>query len=1355
MPNYIPPQTSLPNKDSRPNIAGLPAPLPGDPRRQAVYSIQGTVYQAWWSIDAWLRLASPNEAIYLEGAEDFDIVKSDIAITVQVKKHASSISLGSEKAHEALANFWTLSSKDHDRVILFHYLTTSSIATEQDASFDGLTGIEAWRAAQTNPELTVKVASYLRKKLPETNSLRDFLATATPAAIQERLIRRFHWLTEQPDIEAVKRSVNDRLCVLLSNMGRSVSLSSSAQKHLESHFWEVVVKPSPTERCLTQAELLRQVEAATTAYLPIPIDQLPGLIGTAPPPGLNLLLLLTEKAPKPPDPLLKRPSLTQRLGAMVKQRRTVLLTGTVYKGKTTLAQLVASALCPEAWWINVTERRPVEVGTIFLALAGRIESGNSPNLVVIDDLDVSSAAHRVYKGSLDLVLHRANATGRSVLLTAQGASSNSAIIQDFDNIELLDVPELSRAETATLCQEYGCPESLTEMWASLVIGTTSGHPKLVQVRIGELASRGWPKPGPNDLTASSSALTSVRQSVRQLLSESVPGPVADFVYMVSECSLLIHRTIAIRLAEGIDGIAAAGDILDNLTGKWLERVEGNWFRATALLKGAASEVWSPEKRMQVHIRIHDAIRGKGTLDPWEAAALLFHAFIAHDKARLIHTAFQLQLIKDDEVEHAAQSKLLWLPLVALEAGQSITDNSGADVILRQLQFRVASALDSDTLPHICERWIDDVQKISDLEAQSMMAGMMWFSLGFSQSLKVPLKHRLRAIASIETLPSELQDLHRMSARALLGGPETIEAGIPPTAATTQMMFLFTNRSIRDSASLEQLLRWLDEDATELLRGQFDTLLEWPITQAFGAFIQGAWAATHEETSDWGPWIRLLEKIDDYAKRRASPRFGREAAKARAIILTEYLERSNEALIVLDQAVQDFGPSPVLLEQRANVFSYKQDDDRVLDIWAQLTSDPATKATLDVFAYRRAGISAARLKRWNDAEQIFRDAIASIPPCQFEHTKFGLQLDAALVASLKNNHSKASEILAEAVLALPPEAAIEGDLRWDAVHRIAVEVCKTIENFFWKHEKFDPRIKAGDASSPVLKSPKIEPGQAARYELMRVQVLHLATTFGVDLPSIPKALEQLERSRYVYVRWLAAEARLALAYAKGAGDGFIRSLIVFERVYTDLSSKRGTLTPLEPDEGPASDLTIHPEQWFGLLVAGIICGSSDLLLNLNKWLEESIQAVGIDAPLTNAVRMLIDGASGEADDLESKLHNTGIPATVRCGAATRLLCTEQSASKRLQIQAFLTSALVSDGSFARQELVNLHAARKFAAAWPSLAHNRFQFSCPRTTVPKLLHAVDEVMAGTSTLKGLLQAAADAVGEPLGNFMERVL
>ena len=100
MPDHKSAATPLPSDETLQSIAGLPPHLPGDPRRQAVFTIQGTVYQAWWSIDAWLQLTNADNAIYLEGAEDFDIVKHDTAITVQVKQNAGSVSLGTIKTLE-------------------------------------------------------------------------------------------------------------------------------------------------------------------------------------------------------------------------------------------------------------------------------------------------------------------------------------------------------------------------------------------------------------------------------------------------------------------------------------------------------------------------------------------------------------------------------------------------------------------------------------------------------------------------------------------------------------------------------------------------------------------------------------------------------------------------------------------------------------------------------------------------------------------------------------------------------------------------------------------------------------------------------------------------------------------------------------------------------------------------------------------------------------------------------------------------------------------------------------------------------------------------------------------------------
>ena len=683
-----------------------------------------------------------------------------------------------------------------------------------------------------------------------------------------------------------------------------------------------------------------------------------------------------------------RRALTQRLEELVEHRKVVLLTGTVYKGKTTVAQLVSSTLCPEAWWINLTERQPYQVDNVFLALASRIESGDCPSLVVIDDLDISPAAHRAYRDSLGLVLHRASTAGRGILLTARGASSDSAIVKDFDNIELLDVPELSSHETEALCIEHGCPKEVSPSWGFLVSTWTRGHPKLVQVRLAELSARGWPRPSVTDLTTLSPAVTSARQMARQLLSDTAPAPVAEFVYLVSECSVPMHRSVAIRLAESVQGLTNGGDVIDNLTGKWLERFEGQWYRTTALLSGVVAEVWSPEKRKRGHIRLHDALLAKHTLDPSEAAALLFHAYMGGEPQRLALTAMLLQRIDGEEASRQVERQLLWLPFVALETGQSFTDDAIAEAMLRALQFRVASTLDAECLPQICARWADDIEKIRIPEAKALNRAMMSLLVGSAESTKVPLKSRLEAIHGIQALPVEISEGHSDLGKRFFEIDNAVD-GLPESGTSAQAIFLCASRSVRGLSDLEELLQWLDNVATEEIRQQFDTMLEWPVVQNLGAFVQGAWVAAHEQTKDWEPWIALLERVEEYAKRRGSPRFGREAAKARAIILTEYLARSEDALRVLDQAEATFGPSAVLMEQRANVLFQERDDESVLEIWSQLTSDPVSRATLDPFAYRRAGMSAARLKQWEKAGEIFRDGADSIQPGSLELTRFGL------------------------------------------------------------------------------------------------------------------------------------------------------------------------------------------------------------------------------------------------------------------------------------------------------------------------------------------------------------------------------
>lgn len=1348
-----------PSNDAKSNSAENPGsvddvstPLPGDSLRQAVSSIGGTVYQAWWSIDAWLRLADADDVIFLENAEDFDVVHRDDATAVQVRRTTGSISLGQAKAQEALEHFWSLSRRAPHRSIQFHYLTTSSTVAERDGNFGGITGIDAWYAARTNVEFADAVARYLKTKLAADSPLRAFLISATPEDVQTHLCQRFYWLTDQQDLEAVKRSVDDRIAVLLEQQQRPMALTSNVRAQLLSRFWELVLEPSLDRRCLTRGELLRQVEAATTTSVPLPMEQLPALLGGAHPAG-QLLRLLIQRPPEPPEFLLKRPALAERLETLVRQRQVVLLTGTVHKGKTTLAQLVAAKLCPDAWWLSFAERAVDEVVNVLLALAEQVETKDCPNLLVIDDLDISPKAHRAYRQALALVLHRAGTRGRGVVITAQGATSESAVVQDFNDIVAFEVPELSAEETEALCVEHGCPRDLAGIWGPWVTASTRGHPKLVQVRLAELTTRGWPKPTASDLTKPSSAVTSARQMARLLLTDTVPAPVAEFVYTASECAVPMHRSVAIWLVEKIDGLANAGDVLDNLTGKWLERMEGDCFRATALLQGSTAETWSLRKRQQAHVRLHDAILAKGSLAPAEAAGLLYHAYLAQEPARIAQTAMRLSIIDGNEISREVERELLWLPFVALGPGQTITGDAVADSTLRVLQFRVASTLDSDCLPQICERWAEDVQRITHPDVKAAMLAMMWLSVGFAESSKVPLEPRLDSIDGISTLSREMADQTAEFTRRFFANSRD-EDDLPKNGTAVQLVLAAATRSVRDIASLEKLLQWLDELASEDIRAQFDAVLEWPLVQQLGAFVHSAWAAKHEETDDWSPWLTLFQRVDEYAKRRISPRFGREAAKARAIILTEYQRRPEDALIVLDDAEAAFGPSAVLLEQRANLLFHTEDDEAVVRIWHQLQRYPSRGVALDPFASRRAGISAARLQRWDEAKCIFIAAAGSIKPGPLAATKFGLKVDAALATSLGGNQAAAAEQLADAILELPPEATIDDNARWDAVQRAANEVRRIIENRLWRPADADPQIEPGYASSPTLVMPNAEPNQAARSDLIRAQVLRIAATLGTRPTGLREELQALATSNLLHVRFWAAEGLLALTYAEGAGNRFIEALLRFEKATAQMLADGHSTPALRPDERPRPTPAPEIERWFGLLAAGLVCSGSALMVHLSEWHDASRRALGEDAALTATVGLMLDGASQPTEALYSAVANVDNPVPVRCGAAAKLLLEEPEPEITLQLQGFLASALTSDASALRQELWNRHVGRCVADYWRAQAQHRFKFQAPRTSVPALLNAVDDIEHGCGTLRSVLEAAAFAVGQRFGDIAQQI-
>jgi hypothetical protein len=76
-------------------------PLPADPNRQASDMLRAVAYQLSQSVLAWLSLGA-DDILFLEGAEDFDVVGPDEALDVQLFDTTRRISLRKRKVLAAI-----------------------------------------------------------------------------------------------------------------------------------------------------------------------------------------------------------------------------------------------------------------------------------------------------------------------------------------------------------------------------------------------------------------------------------------------------------------------------------------------------------------------------------------------------------------------------------------------------------------------------------------------------------------------------------------------------------------------------------------------------------------------------------------------------------------------------------------------------------------------------------------------------------------------------------------------------------------------------------------------------------------------------------------------------------------------------------------------------------------------------------------------------------------------------------------------------------------------------------------------------------------------------------------------------
>lgn len=1317
-------------------------PLPRNQEREALGAMGGYDYQIWRSIESWLSL-QPDEVLFLEGAEDIDRVSPAETVTVQVKRRQESLSLNSGSARDAIANFWVTSKRSPDRLISFVYLTTGDLALERNAQFDGLTGIQAWAKAEFDSSLAEAVRRQLLESLNAEHPIWELLVSATTEELQEQLFSRFKWLMQQPNVDVVEQSVLDRIGDLLEKRQQPRSAATVVKTALFAFCWKQVLKELPAQRRLDTELLDTQLILATTVTLELPVGSAAGLVMAAAQlpmlQGLATnLALLQDQPPAPPRMLLKRLELVERVIRTVKQRTPLLLAGSVFMGKTTIAQVVARDCGLSTSWTELSQRPPAAVAEIFKLLAMTLDRPGGPDLLILDDLDTSASARRTYTKSLRQLLHRAEVTGKALLFTAQGHSEAlEREVADSWGIEIFQVPQMQAEEIMEHCRDRGCPDEHSDGWGRLVYMQSSGHPALVQVRLNEIAATDWVHAKGAELLGATQATRSVKQQARDLISTAYSPAEVQFALEAGEFLVRPTRKMLLNLAGMPPPLAGASIVISKLTGRWIEELDNDRFRVTQVLRGELDITWTESQYRDIHRKIYDAIVATKSLSPADGASTAYHAFVARDTERFNRSCF---IILGAEAPIKSQVLMHSIWVLGIETKPSpVIDALDAQLpTLRQLQFIVTVAEDPDRVDGVARAW---------RRAVSHQANTAWRSMYdvtlLSTHVRLSIELVLDAISSLMLAPSELR--HMLDAGlAKLQEQEEMQVLAPPKDATPlQVLLSFHAGGVQTTKDLETLVHWLEVPENSDYAKEFDAIFEWPYVSQVGGFVHMGWMnEAQKEEPDWSGWLTMLDVGLQSCTRLGLRNYAAELTRAKSIILDEYILDHEAAVSVIANAELSFGMNPVLEEQRVNILWRAGRHEDALKAWEQLGDKIAAHYAFGVFAWRRAAISAGMTKQYSRAVQLFEAALSRVGEMS-QVTSVGLMADAAYCAFRAKDRRRCIHFLARAVSALPAEARSDGAQDWEAV----VQACNTIIQVVMvtNARNIDGSllpISIGMASTPGIKIERSEPGQALRVECFAAQVALLESEWKDANPQVVERSWQLLSSPYPLVR-LYAEASVIM-----------RALV--QRQSVRIEQALGLVRAMQATE---NDANLSDDVSLGLILTGLL--ALYLLLNEREPLEQLTEwEAGAEAlastPLKAVLAKLRVGVSLTPHEAATEVKtNRSRDKSICFGAAIRVCWSDDVGMAALSMAGIrIAGALKSGILLLFNEGFRVLLTRYLAKRFTRQLRLPAQFVLPTLTLPALNEVIRDVGRGTADLKELLATGCKAAGVNVGDALDAI-
>lgn len=949
--------------------------LKGDPKRQAIAPIKGYTYQFWQSIYKWISLKE-DEFLFLEGAEDYDIVGPEGAKTVQVKSTQKSFTLRSKKIIEAINNFWEHKKNNPEKNLEYYFLTTAARGKEQNSPFEGKKGLDYWESCEKPGFDLSPLRKFLLEQKGLSGELREFINQSDDTKFRNYLVRKVKWLTGSRDSKSIEELVTKKVCYYGDKKGIPYTESEKVVPTLLYYVLNVLCRKD--DRRLEYIDFIKLFDDTTRTSVPNQYLEFSKQIGT-----LSALFapILGEFQPNViatkiqigkdfkslpilfPHKYIKRKNIVCQLSNVLKTNNILVLQGSTGMGKSIFAKLITRENEQEWCWINVRSLTDNEIRDLFYNMAVTLDDQASDLKFIIDDLNFGPKSS-IYEYALEGLLFAILSHNGKVIITTQGELPNKIILNlNISSMSLVNVATFNREEIKEFAVLYGCPKGKKlKSWSATIFAKTHGHPQLVHGWIKSLQAKKWPQFQVGDLVKDED-IEIVRSEARKKLRDQLPSEEARIlIYKISVLGLPFRRNHAIELGQNIHGVNNPGELFDFLVGPWIERIGNNYFRLSPLLENSASKVWGENQIIETRKEIANTILACGHLTLLEANIILLNGLLSGFGEPI--SALLLSLLKApeqhwDKIAH----EFWWLITLGTKEGMKVfPSNPSVNNFLRLFQFRIALEVDSiDTAVKIANLWEKEIDYGQPYKIK--LLDRMMFVLKTLIHYKVPFPQKVIISRVVEAM--HLADEYKkIFKKPFMLDDTSIKYGL------AYSLFYFVIVRCRSREDFDELLTTLEEQ-TKKNRNNLLSLFKIE-TDPSEVLINNIFLNEVDLPSpQWSDCIDLFKRTIKLASSWNVEALASAAYRMIAIIQDEYLDKSEDALKTVGEAKSNLGNDHLFIENERAIILYNQQKYKdSLEIWESLLLKwPKKTVFLPVYQLPCALDCASKLNDWNKAQEI--------------------------------------------------------------------------------------------------------------------------------------------------------------------------------------------------------------------------------------------------------------------------------------------------------------------------------------------------------------------------------------------------